>query len=127
MSVDELMSMDFDVPGWQILAMSHLKDALMRNYLRLSQDKIKITKKGLNEIKRMKDKGFAADQWAFIERRLHENLIVSCPYCSAENTAHWYWPHFTCSSCNQDVSFRECNSIIEKRSTGIELDQHHFS
>lgn len=127
MSVDELMSIDFDVPGWQILAMSHLKEALMHNYLQLSQDKITITEKGLNEFNKMTEKGFTADQWAFIEKRLHENLIVSCPYCSAENTAHWYWPHFTCSSCNQDVSFRECDSIIENKSPIIELDQHNFS
>lgn len=127
MSVNELMSIDFDVPGWQILAMSHLKEALMHNYLQLSQDKIIITKKGLDEFNKMTEKGFTPDQWAFIEKRLHENLIVSCPYCSAENTAHWYWPNFTCSSCNQDVSFRECNSIIENKSPGIELDQHNFS
>jgi hypothetical protein len=107
--------------------MSHLKEALMHNYLQLSQDKIIITKKGLDEFNKMTEKGFTPDQWAFIEKRLHENLIVSCPYCSAENTAHWYWPNFTCSSCNQDVSFRECNSIIENKSPGIELDQHNFS
>ncbi len=127
MSVDELMSIDFDVPGWQIFAMSYLKEALMHNYLQLSQDKIAITKKGLDEFNKMTENGFTPDQWVFIEKRLHENLIVSCPYCSAENTAHWYWPHFTCSSCDQDVSFRECKTIIENKSPGIELDQHRFS
>ncbi len=127
LSVDELINTDFDVPGWQILAMSHLKEALMHDYLKLSQDKIIITSKGLHEYESMKKIGFDPAQWTFTEKRLHENLVVACPYCTAENTAHWYWPNFTCSSCNQDVSFRECHTTIRKRPSAVELDQHQLS
>ncbi len=127
LSIDELMAIDFDLPGWQILAMSHLKEALMHNYLQLFQDKITITRKGLHELESMQKKGFASDHWIFVEKRLHENLIITCPYCSAENTVHWYWPKFTCASCSKEVHLRNCDSDIEMRAPGIELDQHYYS
>jgi len=127
LSVDDLINSEFDLPGWHILAMSHLKEALMHNYLQLSQDKVIITSKGTQEYNDMKKHGFDPKQWVFTEKRLHEYLVVACPYCSAENTAHWYWPNFTCTSCNQDISFRECHTAIKKKSTAVELDQHQFS
>jgi hypothetical protein len=107
--------------------MSHLKEALMHNCLQLSQDKITITRKGLHELEIMQKKGFSSDHWIFIEKRLHENLIVACPYCSAENTVQWYWPNFTCASCVKEVRLKDCDSILDMRANGIELDQHYYS
>ena len=126
LSVDDLLAIDIDIPGWQVLAMSHFKEALLHNYLKLSGDTISLTQKGEANLKSANEQGFDPLHWIFVEKRLHENLLVICPFCRSENTAHWYWPHFACTSCGQEIKFKSCKTPIVRHETGIGLDHHHF-
>ena len=126
LTVNDLLATNIDVPGWEVLAMSHFKEALIHNFITLTEDRIVLTEKGKKEIASSGFRDFEPDQWIFFEKRLHEHLLVGCPHCSADNTAHWYWPSFTCSWCGREITFKRCSTPITVRSAGIELDHHRF-
>ena len=101
-----------NLPGWQVLAKSHIDEALMRGFFTRNGDILEVTEQGELELVSMKEKGFDPEHWIFIEQRLHENLLVNCPHCKAENVAHWYWSNFFCSSCGRDVMFKNCGAVL---------------
>ena len=126
LTVNDLLATNINVPGWEVLAMSHFKEALIHNFITLTEDRIVLTEKGRKELESSAFCDFEPDQWIFFEKRLHEHLLVNCPHCSADNTAHWYWPSFTCSRCSREITFKRCSTPITIRSAGIELDHHRF-
>jgi len=126
LSLNDLVTMAVDIPGWQVLAMSHLKEAVTHGYLQLDHDRIKVTPKGTLELKSIVDSGFDPAHWIFVEQRMHEILIVSCPNCDEENSAHWYWNNFTCSKCNKELLLVDCTNISRKNQAIVALDQHYY-
>jgi len=114
-SLNDLVTMAVDIPGWQVLAMSHLKEAVTHGYLKLDHDRIKVTPKGTLEVKSNVDSGFDPAHWIFVEQRMHEILNVSCPNCDEENSAHWYWSNFTCSKCNKELLLLEKHQNYAKK------------
>lgn len=126
-TIDELVKTDIAVPGWQVLAMSHLKEALVYGFINISDEHIKITAKGLNELETMQAMGFEHERWIFTEKRLHEVLLVTCPHCGGENSSHWYWTKFPCARCGEDIVLRQCTNITKSSADGIELSQHQYA
>ena len=126
-TIDELVKTDIEVPGWQVLAMSHLKEALVYGFINISDEHIKITDKGLTELETMQAMGFEHDRWIFTEKRLHEVLLVTCPHCGGENSSHWYWTKFPCARCGEDIVLRQCKNITKSSADGIELSQHQYA
>ena len=126
LTVQEILKVTADIPGWQVLAMSYIKEAIMHNYVRIDHDRLIITPKGLQELESLKAEGFDSNQWLFIEERLHEVLHVPCPHCNYENSTHWYWTSFTCRKCNREVELRNCSDIYCRNIAGIELNQFNI-
>ena len=126
-SIDELVKVDLQVPGWQVLVMSHLKEALMYGFLEIDDDNLQVTDKGKRELATLQEQGFDHQRWIFAEQRLHEHLLVKCPSCNADNTGHWYWTRFSCTRCGREILFKQCSSITRSSNGGIELNLHQYA
>ena len=126
-SIDELVKIDLQVPGWQVLVMSHLKEALMYGFLEIEDNFLMVTDKGRRELVTLQEQGFNPQRWIFAEQRLHEHLLVNCPHCNAENTGHWYWTKFSCTRCGNDILFKQCSTIKRSPNAGIELSLHQYA
>ena len=127
LSVNNLIEADMNLPGWQVLAKSHINEALMRGFFTRNGDILEVTEQGELELVSMREKGFDPGHWIFVEQRLHENLLVNCPHCKAENVAHWYWTNFFCSSCGRDIMFKNCGAVLRTHHSSVGLDQHKYS
>ena len=123
-TVQETLRLTADIPGWQVLAMSYIKEAIMHNYLRIDRDRLVITSKGRQELDSLKANGYDSKQWLFVEERLHEILHVTCPQCGYENSTHWYWTSFTCGKCNREIELYDCRDILCVSVAAIGLNQH---
>jgi peptidoglycan/xylan/chitin deacetylase (PgdA/CDA1 family) len=126
-SVNKLVDADMNLPGWHVLAKSHLNEALMHGFFTRNGDILEVTEQGELELVSMKEKGFDPGHWIFVEQRLHENLLVNCPHCKAENVVHWYWTNFFCSSCGHDTMFKNCGTVLRTHHSLVGLDQHKYS
>lgn len=126
-SIDELANIDLQVPGWQVLVMSHLKEALMYGFLEIEDNFLMVTEKGRRELVTLQEQGFNPQKWIFSEQRLHEHLLVDCPHCNTENTGHWYWTKFSCTRCGNDILFKKCSTIKRSPHAGIELSLHQYA
>jgi len=126
-SVNKLVEADMNLPGWHVLAKSHLNEAMMRGFFTLNGDILEVTEQGELELASMIERGFDPEHWIFVEQRLHENLLVNCPHCKAENVAHWYWTNFSCSSCGRDIMFKNCGAVLRTHHSSVGLDQHKYS
>lgn len=127
LSINELLAMDQGITGWHILGISHLKDALAHGFLKMNDEHLQLTHKGRHHLHAIKKEGFDQKKWFFVEKRLHENLIASCPNCGEANLAHWYWTTFFCSKCGREVNIQDCSAVSRNTSATIALDQHHFA
>lgn len=126
LSLNDLVTSTVSIPGWQVLAMSHLREAVTHGYLQIDHDLIKVTPQGTAELESMKASGFDQDHWIFVEQRLHENLKVSCPNCGEDNLAHWYWSNFTCNKCGKEVAFQDCSNVSRRSNAKVAIDQHYY-
>ena len=126
MNVSALMELDVQVPGWQVLSMSYFEEALLLGYIGLQDGCAVLSAKGQDEIRRIKSNGFNREYWMFVERRLHESLVASCPNCSAENVTHWFWPTFNCYKCNREVQLASCADFA-CRSAKIALNHYRIA
>ena len=124
--LSQLMEMKVRIPGWQVLSMSYVEEAVLLGYVVLKDGHAELSEKGRAELQRIKSKGYDRDYWMFVERRLHENLVASCPNCRTENVTHWFWPSFICSRCEQEVLLNHCEKIA-CRSPNVALDQHRIA
>lgn len=114
LSVEGLMNIPLEIPGWRVLCRSYANEALMNRYLMEHNGVLKITEKGRDELALMTEQGFNAGQWIFVEQRMQEHLVVTCPRCGCENNAQWYQETFSCTGCAAVISFKECDSIERK-------------
>ena len=126
MNVSALMGLDVQIPGWQVLSMSYIEEALLLGYIVLEDGSAALSPKGQEEIKKIRSNGYSRDYWMFVERRLHENLVASCPKCHTANVTHWFWSTFTCFKCNREISLASCVDIV-RRSAQVGLDQHKLA
>lgn len=126
MNVSALMKLDVKIPGWQVLSMRYIEEALLLGYIVLEGGCAALSPKGHDEIQKIKSNGYSREYWMFVERRLHETLVASCPDCHAANVTHWFWPTFTCFKCNREVSLASCTDIV-CRSANVALDQYKLA
>lgn len=116
LSADELSSLGIEIPGWEVFCRSYVNEALMNGYLMENNSKLQLTEKGAGELGRMMANGFNSGQWIFVEQRMQELLLVTCPKCGHENRGQWYRDSFTCAACSAGITFKECDSIERKSS-----------
>ena len=121
-----LMGMEIDIPGWQVLGMSYLEEAVLLGCVTLKQGYAELSAKGQAELRRIEADGFTRDYWMFVERRLHESLVVTCPHCLTQNVTHWFWPTFNCAKCDAAVSLKGCTDL-SCRTANIALNQHRLA
>jgi hypothetical protein len=51
----------------------------------------------------------------FVEDRLAEWLVVTCPHCSATQTGHWLRPTLGCPSCHARFSLCEVATVMPQK------------
>jgi hypothetical protein len=125
-SISSIIDLHVQIPGWQVLGMSYLEEAFLLGYVTINNSFAELSDKGNEELIKLKLNGYDKDHWLFVEKRLHESLVVSCPFCQAENVSNWYWPSFNCSGCRRDVPLERCTEI-DCRCTGIALNNHRIA
>jgi uncharacterized lipoprotein YddW (UPF0748 family)/peptidoglycan/xylan/chitin deacetylase (PgdA/CDA1 family) len=103
-----------NVPGWSILGGRYLEEAGLLRYAYLGLGEIYLSEQGANELKRGRANGFDRDRWEFVERRLHEVLMVECPHCGEATVSQWYWTDFTCRQCKSRVQAVQSRRIIRR-------------
>lgn len=126
MNVSALMELDVKIPGWQVLSMSYVEEALLLGYVVLQEGSVALAPQGRDAIRKIKSNGYSREYWMFVERRLHESLVASCPHCHAANVTHWFWATFTCFKCHREIALASCTDIV-CRTAHIALDQHKLA
>ncbi len=102
------------IPGWRTLGFRFLEEASLLGYARVDDKTASITDDGRQELELAKKDGYDRDLWIFIENRIHESLVATCPICGKNNITHWYWHTFDCSSCGKKIFLKQCSHIICK-------------
>ncbi len=86
-----------------VSALRRIEEAVMLGYLDIDeQSRVTITDNGLKELETsiIKD-DYRTDLVNFIDHRLAEHIIITCPSCGAKTLGFWFWKDYECSRCNR--------------------------
>jgi hypothetical protein len=95
------------VPGWRMLARRYLGDALAQGHLAATNGVLGLTASGRREVLAAKGTGYDVELWRFVEKRLHETVVITCPLCRTANHGHWFWSSLECDRCRHRVSLQD--------------------
>jgi hypothetical protein len=51
----------------------------------------------------------------FVEDRLHESLLVTCPGCGSSQRGHWLCPNLACTKCHRRIALRESPTVMPRK------------
>ncbi len=111
LAVDELGQLPVNIPDWEIISRKYLNETMLHGYVVERDNLLYLTESGEKELFALRAEGFNAGQWIFVEQRMQEKLVATCPLCGTRNVGQWYTREFVCNGCKAAVTYRECNSI----------------
>lgn len=85
-------------------ALRRIEEEVLLGYLDIDdrQSTLTLTDDGLRELQTsIKTGGYKTDLINFIDHRLAEHIIITCPDCGAKTLGFWFWKDYECSGCNR--------------------------
>jgi peptidoglycan/xylan/chitin deacetylase (PgdA/CDA1 family) len=113
-SFEEISKTFQSLPGWSVLGVRYLEEASLLGYTRLGEGRLEISEHGEAALARGLAEGYDRMLWEFIERRLHETLVVECPSCGELNLSQWFWADFTCRRCRTRTTAEGAGRIVRR-------------
>jgi hypothetical protein len=116
------------IPDWKVIGFRYLEEARLLGYVHVYDTSASITEEGIKEFQSICDDGYSKDLWIFVEKRLHENVLISCSSCCTKNLSQWYWPTFKCIKCKKEIFVKKCNDVFvttENNSLKSFTPSHH--
>jgi peptidoglycan/xylan/chitin deacetylase (PgdA/CDA1 family)/uncharacterized lipoprotein YddW (UPF0748 family) len=79
------------------------------------QGTITITELGKQVLEKSKNNGYKQELISFIDKRLNEQLIITCGKCDEPIPGLWFWEDFECYSCKSKYKMSEAKEIKLQR------------
>lgn len=82
-------------------------------YVQIEADgALSVTDLGRQVIDQGKAQGYSKTLIEFIDSRLAEDIVISCPHCDARTLGQWFWKTFECSGCHKKTDITKAANVF---------------
>ena len=99
-----------------------IEEMALLEYIEITEKgNIKNTNYGEETLAKAPSEGYSRELLSFIDRRLSEDIIMTCPTCASRTAGQWFWNDFECSVCHRKSCVAEAANIYVSKKASNSL------